>query len=121
MLIIHIGCCLWTKKAEQLHEKAEILFPGDKIANETYQEILKNSNIVKKKLRIRLLLTVGVIIIFVAFMGVRSGKNGIGNLADNKDYDQKYDWQENQFTTLLPKPESEYGKVTMEIEKQVFC
>ena len=58
---------LWTKKAEQLHEKAEILFPGDKIANETYQDILKNSNIVKKKLRIRLLLTVGVIIIFVAF------------------------------------------------------
>ena len=109
---------LWTKKAEQLHEKAEILFPGDKIANETYQEILKNSNIVKKKLIIRLLLTVGVIIIFVAFMGVRSGKNGIGNLADNKDYDQKYDWQENQFTTLLPKPESEYGKVTMEMEKQ---
>ena len=109
---------LWTKKAEQLHEKAEILFPGDKIANETYQEILKNSNIVKKKLRIRLLLTVGVIIIFVAFMGVRSGKNGMGNLADNKDYDQKYDWQENQYTTLLPKPESEYGKVTMEMEKQ---
>lgn len=109
---------LWTKKAEQLHEKAEMLFPGDKIANETYQEILKDSNVVKKKLRIRLLLTVGVIIIFVVFLGVRGGKNGIGNLVDNKDYNQKYDWQGNKFTELLPKPESEFGKIIIETEKQ---
>lgn len=109
---------LWVKKAEQLHGKAEILFPGDKIANETYQEILRNNSIVKKKLRIRLLLTVGVIIAFVFFVGIWGGKIGIGNSVSNKNYNQKYDWQENQFTEFLPKPESEFGKVIIETEKQ---
>lgn len=75
---------LWVKKAEQLHQKAEMLFPGDKIANDTYSKIISDLNQIKKKMQIRIGVTVGIIVIAVIFVAVRragdsTGSGGIGN------------------------------------------
>lgn len=67
---------LWIKKAEQLHQKAEMLFPGDKIANDTYNKIISDGNQIKKKLQLRIGATVGIIIIAVIFISVRGAGNG---------------------------------------------
>lgn len=70
---------LWVKKAEQLHQKAEMLFPGDKIANDTYNKIISDGNKMKKKMQIRIGATVGIIVIAVIFIAVRGAGDGAGS------------------------------------------
>jgi predicted RNA-binding Zn-ribbon protein involved in translation (DUF1610 family) len=64
---------LWTKKAEDLYQKSELMFPGDQIASGAYKDIVNNSAKVKKKLEIRLLLTVAITVATIVFIGIRSG------------------------------------------------
>jgi hypothetical protein len=59
---------LWTKKAEDLYQKAELMFPGDQIANGAYKDIVNNSAKVKKKLEIRFLLTVAITVAAIVFV-----------------------------------------------------
>lgn len=66
---------IWKNKADQVYEKAEILFKGDKIANDTYKSILAivkdaapYQRRVKKSLRTRLRIPVILVILFVAFI-----------------------------------------------------
>jgi hypothetical protein len=64
---------LWTKKAEDLYQKAELLFPGDQIASGAYKDIVKNNAKIKKKLKTRLLLTVAITVTAIVFIVIRSG------------------------------------------------
>lgn len=76
---------LWTKKAEQLHQKAEMLFPGDKIATDTYSKITADSNQLKKKMQIRIGVTVGLIVVAIIFMAVRGASDGsTGGIGSSK-------------------------------------
>lgn len=59
---------LWVNKAKQLHQNAELLFAGDKIANDTYQDIINNENKVKKILIHRFLGSVVLIVIAISLM-----------------------------------------------------
>jgi predicted RNA-binding Zn-ribbon protein involved in translation (DUF1610 family) len=63
---------LWTKKAEDLYQKAELMFPGDQIASGAYKDIVNHSAKVKKKLKNRLQLTVAIIVAAIVFIGIRS-------------------------------------------------
>lgn len=41
---------LWIQKAEQLEQKAELLFPGDEVVKKTYQEIIRDKKSVNLKI-----------------------------------------------------------------------
>ncbi|WP_059172295.1 zinc ribbon domain-containing protein [Bacillus sp. FJAT-27445] len=60
---------LWMKKAEDLYQKAELMFPGDQIASGAYKDIVNNSAKVKKKLKIRLLIKVAITVAVIIFIG----------------------------------------------------
>lgn len=64
---------LWTKKAEELHHKAQIMFPGDIIAAEAFSEIVNNNNRVRKALKIRVIASVVLLVAFFIFTGIRNG------------------------------------------------
>ena len=59
---------LWVKKAEQLHQKAEMLFQGDRIANDAYTKIVEDHTKFKKQMQIRIFATLGIIAIAVIFL-----------------------------------------------------
>lgn len=103
---------LWTKKAEQLHQKAELLFPGDKIANDTYAKISADRKQVQKKVKTRVGLIVGVIVIAFILFSVRGYG---GSSSDSKG--AALAWPTNEFTEVLPEPTIKTGKVTREYEK----
>ena len=106
---------LWSKKAEQLHQQAEILFPGDKIANEAYAQIDRDSKQMKKKMQIRIGATVGIILIAFIFLLVRGCSSESGN---NSNPNATYEWPKNQFTAILPEPDIETGKIVSEYSEQ---
>lgn len=62
---------LWSKKAEQLHQKAEMLFQGDRIANDAYSKIVEDHNKFKKQMQIRIYVTLGIMAIAVLFLLIR--------------------------------------------------
>lgn len=66
---------LWVKKAEQLHQKAEMLFQGDRIANDAYTKIVEDHTKFKKQMQIRIFATLGIIAIayHVAINGQATG------------------------------------------------
>lgn len=64
---------IWKSKASQLFEKAEMMFKGDPIATDAYDDILASEKKVKKILLIRVLITVVIIALFVAFVFIRRG------------------------------------------------
>lgn len=74
---------LWGEKAKQLHQKAEMLFPEDKIANDTYKQILSDGRRIRKKIQIRIGVTVGVIVIVVIFIAIHSIGSGTGGSGVN--------------------------------------
>ncbi len=103
---------LWTKKAEQLYDKAELLFPNDQVVNSAYNDIEKNFLTVKKKLKIRLIVTAIAIVVVFTFLCIRSGS------IDTTNYNVTYEWPKNEFTQIIPKPDIEYGKISSEYTKQ---
>lgn len=102
---------LWSKKAGQLHQKAELLFPGDTIANDTYTKIMANFKKAKQKMHIRIGVTVAVIVVVILYLVVK-GNNG------STDNNEMYDWPVNQFTEILPEPIIKTGKIAAEYEQQ---
>ena len=52
----------WVNKAEEIYRKAEVLYPNDRISNDTYREIIAGSYKMKKSLYIRR----GIVIAIVA-------------------------------------------------------
>lgn len=97
---------LWTKKAEHLYHKAEMMFPGDSIANNAYKEIQKNNAKIKKTIKIRLLLTVALVIGFVIFVAVRSGAIDI-----IRNFNEPLVWSESELAKTIPEIESKSGEI----------
>lgn len=97
---------LWTKKAEGLHQKAEMMFPGDKIAANAYSEIIRNSEKVQKALKIRVILSVILLVAFVLFTGVRNG-----SFDDIKNANTPLEIPETELSSLMPQIEGGKGEV----------
>jgi predicted nucleic acid-binding Zn ribbon protein len=70
---------IWKNKANQLYEKAEIMFKGDKIATDAYNDILKN----EKRIKISLIMKIVFAVVFICFFVILY----LGFLADTTSND----------------------------------
>ncbi len=64
---------LWCSKAEQLKQKADLLFPNDKVVKNSYDEILADKTRVKKNLQVKAIAGIVVFVIAIIFILVRGG------------------------------------------------
>lgn len=108
---------LWCAKAEQLKQKADMLFPNDTIVKDSYNEILADETRVNKTIKIKAIVGLVILVIAVVFCVVRYGGN-IG-VTDKKDYNATFEWQTTGLFAELPEPDTNNGKIVMETEKQI--
>lgn len=106
---------IWTQKATQMYQKAEILFQGDEISNNTYRDIVAINKKCKKTLFIRLIVSIASIIIFAAIMLVFINNIFISKLG----LDSKYYWHDYGLYLYLPKPNNGRGKILSESDEEI--
>lgn len=95
------------------------MFPKDVIVNQSYAEILDDKNRVEKKIKVKAIIGIMIMVAFFTFYIVRIGNlHNVSNTyrhdAEEINQDVKYNWAENNFTKIIAKPESEYGKIIYE-------
>ena len=112
---------LWCAKAEQLKQKADMLFPNDNIVKQSYSEIIADDERVKKTIKIKAIVGLVILAIAIVFTVVRYGllDNNNGGITDKKDYSATFEWQTNGLFAELPQPSTNNGKIVMETEKQI--
>lgn len=108
---------LWCAKAEQLKQKADLLFPNDSIVKDSYNEITADENRVNRIIKIKAIVGLVILVIAVVFCIIRYGSN-VG-VTDSKDYNATFEWQTTGLFAELPEPDTTNGKIVMETEKQV--
>lgn len=104
---------LWCSKAEQLKQKADLMFPDDNIVKQSYSEILADEKRVNNIIKLKAIAGAMMFVAALVFMLFRSGT------IDTTDYDVELKWQTNGLFAYLPEPEITTGKITSESEKQV--
>lgn len=97
---------LWTKKAEQLYQRAELLFPGDMIAQNTYNEIVSSNELVKKKMRMKILMAGGTVAAVIILIIV-----GKSVFSLSKKQDILLEWPETGLAQMIPAIESKNGEI----------
>lgn len=98
---------LWSAKASQLYQKAEMMFRGDKAANEAYQEILKQKERVRKIVKFKAIIYTIVLIAIIIIFFIRNGT------FDNiKVANTPVDIPETELSVLMPQIEGGKGEVT---------
>lgn len=107
---------LWSAKASQLYQKAEMMFRGDKAANEAYQEILKQKERVRKIVKFKAIIYTIVLIAIIIIFFIR---NGTINIDKTKDYNSTFEWQSNGLFVQIPEPATNNGFIVSEYEKQI--
>lgn len=110
---------LWSSKAEQLKHKADLLFPNDKIVNESYDKILNKNEEVNKKLKIKVLIGLVLLIIAIVFMGIRSNLFERMDIIDTTNYNATIEWHDSVLFNKLPHPDNENGTVLSESSGQL--
>lgn len=110
---------LWCAKAEQLKQKADMLFPNDAIVKQSYIEILDDKHRVNKTIKIKAVLGLVVLIAVIIFTVVRYGITDKVGITDDKNYDATFEWQTNGLFAELPQPKSNNGKIVIETEQQI--
>lgn len=108
---------LWCAKAEQLKQKADMMFPNDTIVRDSYNEIKADENRINKVIKIKAIVGLVVLVAAIIFLVVRYGSN-VG-ITDNKDYNATFEWQTTGLFAELPEPDTNNGKIVMETEKQI--
>ena len=58
---------LWCTKAEQLKQKADLLFPDDSIVKDSYNEITADENRVNRTIKIKAIVGLVILVIVVVF------------------------------------------------------
>lgn len=97
---------LWSQKAEQLKQKADLLFPGDEVAKRTYEEILNDNKGTKLSLRLKALL--GVCVIFFAIF---FGSEKFNELQVSMEPLELLKVPDSELGSLLPDLTGVYGNV----------
>lgn len=106
---------IWKNKADQLYERAEILFKNDKIANDAYESILVSEKKVKKSLFIRLIIVVALIVLFAVFMFFRGG---YGEAI--KKVNATFEWPASGIALQVPEPPTDKGKIEYNDDEQFW-
>ena len=104
---------LWCSKAEQLKQKADLMFPNDNIVKQSYNEILADEKRVNNTIKFKAI--VGGVM-FIAALIFTLCRNGT---IDTTNYDVELKWQTNGLFAYLPEPTVTTGKITRESEKQI--
>ena len=86
---------LWCAKAEQLKQKADMLFPNDNIVKQSYAEIVADNERVKKNIKIKAIVGLVILVIAIVFAIVRYDVFDNTGITDNKDYSATFEWQTN--------------------------
>ena len=94
---------LWYSKAEQLKDKADILFPNDSIVERSFQEIVKDKEKIKKSAMFQ---TIGGIVLLVALI--------IGFICIISSGSTQIKWRETGAFSYLPDPGDYYGEIVEE-------
>ena len=116
---------IWGHKAEQIFQKAEILFKGDVISNNAYNDILAKWKKIKMAFGLRVVAAIAMIALFVVFIATRDGFLDIWNVSSvngsttevittsrqSTRMDKSFDWPDTILSNILPKPESNTGEV----------
>ena len=110
---------LWCAKAEQLKQKADMLFPNDNIVKQSYAEIVADEERVKKTIKIKAISGLVILIIAIVLAVVRYGVLDNTGITDKKDYSATFEWQTNGLFAELPQPSTNNGKIVIETEKQI--
>lgn len=97
---------LWCAKAEQLKQKADLLFPNDPIVKESYAEISSDEVRVNKMLKFKAIAGLVILITAIFFLFVRSG-----TFDDIKVANTPVDIPETELSVLMPQIESGKGEV----------
>lgn len=106
---------IWKNKANQLYEKAEIMFKDDKIANDTYENILANEKKIKKSLLIRVIIVVVLVVSFAVFIFLRSG----GGEAV-KESNATFEWPTSGIALQLPEPPTNKGEIEYNDDEKLW-
>lgn len=104
---------LWCSKAEQLKQKADLMFPDDNIVKQSYAEILADEKRVNNTIKVKAI--AGAIMFFVAliFAMFRTGT------IDTTDYNAEFKWRKDGLFVYLPEPTITTGKIINESEKLI--
>lgn len=104
---------LWCSKAEQLKQKADLMFPNDFIVKQSFEEILADKKRVNNTIKYKAIVGCVLFAITIIYMLTRNGT------IDTTNYDVELKWQTNGLFLYLPEPEVNTGKIILESEKQV--
>lgn len=96
---------IWKNKASQLFERAEMMFKGDKIANDAYTDILASEKKVKKSLLIRVIIAIVLVALFSAFVFARGAGNSI------KEANATFEWPSTGIALQVPEPPTNKGEI----------
>ena len=97
---------LWCTKAEQLKQKADMLFPNDSIVKESYAEISADKARVNKTLKFKAIAGLVILIAAIVFLFVRNGT------FDNiKAANTLVDIPDTELSVLMPQIEGGRGEV----------
>ena len=94
---------LWYSKAEQLKDKADILFPNDTIVERSFQEIVKDKKKIEKSALFKtvggIALLIALIIMFICIIATGSSE---------------IQWRQTGIFANLPDPQDHYGEILEE-------
>ena len=97
---------IWYAKAEQLKQKADMLFPNDPIVKDSYAEISADEIRVNKVLKFKAIAGLVILIVAIVFLFVRNG-----TFDDIKAANTPVDIPETELSVLMPQIEGGKGEV----------
>lgn len=103
---------LWCAKAEQLKQKADLLFPNDSIVRDSYNEITADENRVNKLIKIKAIVGLVLLIAAIIFFFVRNG-----TFDDLKVANTVVEIPETELSVLMPQIEDGKGEIVTNNEE----
>ena len=97
---------LWSAKASQLYQKAEMMFKGDKTADEAYREIVAQRERVAKTVKVKAIAYTIALIAIIVFLSVKNG-----TFDDIKLSNTPLEIPETELSVLMPQIEGGKGEV----------
>lgn len=103
---------LWCAKAEQLKQKADLLFPNDPIVRDSFNEITADENRVNKVIKIKAIVGLVLLVAAIIFFFVRNG-----TFDDLKVANTVVDIPETELSVLMPQIEGGKGEIVTNNEE----
>lgn len=97
---------LWCSKAEQLKQKADLMFPNDLIVKQSFEEIKADENRVNNILKFKAIVGVVIFISVIIFMFVRNG-----TFADIKSSNTVLEVPDTELSSIMPQIDGAKGEI----------